>query len=71
MVRSWRRRYILVFALIPFLGPPSGCSHGDGIANVPQLRPAAVVDPDKQPKALRPGSGSSAGMTYDPGGPPP
>jgi len=48
----------------------AGCQKDD-IANVPRLRPAESVEPDKQPKGLRPPSGSSAGMTYDPGGPPP
>jgi hypothetical protein len=71
MGRSSPRRLILTFALVPFLGPPTGCSRDDDIANVPRLRPAEVVAPDKQPKGLRPTQGSSAGMTYDPGGPPP
>jgi hypothetical protein len=36
------------------------------MADVPQLRAAEVVEPEKQPAALRPPKGSSAGMTYTP-----
>jgi hypothetical protein len=53
-------------ALVLFVGPHSGCNRDDKLADVPQLRPAAVVEPENQPAALRPAKGSSAGMTYTP-----
>jgi hypothetical protein len=53
-------------AVVLFIGPQSGCNQDDKLADVPQLRPAAVVEPEEQPAALRPPKGSSAGMTYTP-----
>jgi len=72
MGRSLPRRLILTFALVAPVGGHSGCGNsGQDIADVPRLRPAEVVAPENQPKGLRPAAGSSAGMGYDPGGPPP
>jgi hypothetical protein len=66
MVKTWPRRLFLMSALGLFIGPHSGCNRDDKLADVPQLRPAAVVEPEKQPPPLRPPKGSSAGMTYTP-----
>jgi hypothetical protein len=71
MGRSLPLRLLLTFALVPLIGPISGCKRDEDLADVPRLRPAEVVAPEKQPVSLRPAKGSSAGMNYDPGGPPP
>jgi hypothetical protein len=71
MGRSLPRRLILPFALASFIGPTPGCNKEVEIVDVPRLRPAEAVAPEKQPQGLRPSQGSSAGMPYDPGGLPP
>jgi len=70
MGRPLTRRLFVSSAIVPLLGIATGCER-DNIADVPRLRPAEVVEPEKQPKGLRPPPGSSAGMPYDPGGPAP
>jgi hypothetical protein len=75
MPRSLARRLAALLVVAPFLGL-AGCGPDN-----PQLAKAPLVQipepkaPEEQPKNLRPGSGSSAGMNYDPsgvgGGPPP
>jgi len=71
MRRLVPRRVILTFAVVPLIVPSTGCNKNDEMADVPQLRAAEIVPPDKQPPQLRPAKGASAGMGYDPGGPPP
>jgi hypothetical protein len=71
MGRFWPGGFIATFALAPLIGIQTGCNRNDQMADVPQLRAAEVVAPEKQPLPLRPPKGSSAGMNYDPGGPPP
>jgi hypothetical protein len=66
MVRTWPRRILLLSVPFLFVGLHAGCNRDDKLADVPQLRPAAVVAPEQQPPALRPPKGSSAGMTYMP-----
>jgi len=68
---SIARFLLATFLVLSIVSIGGGC--GDTsvkLADVPQLRPAAPVLPQDQPKNLRPGSGSSAGMTRDPNGGP-
>jgi len=63
------RRRALILATIAAL--PAGCSDRVEVTSVPPSAVTVVKKEDRAKAEVAPRKGSSAGMNYNPGGPPP
>jgi len=70
MTGSIVRKLAVTFALIPLFMLSPGCSESTQIElkKEPLVQIPEPKDPEAQPKSLRPGKGSSAGINFDPTG---
>lgn len=70
MSESHLRKFVLTLAIIPFVALGTGCAEGTDVSlkKEPLVQIPEPKAPKDLPKHLRPGSGSSAGITSDPSG---
>ncbi len=69
MSESILRKTMLVLAIMPSLALGTACEGTDvALKKEPLVQIPEPKAPEDQPKHLRPGNGSSAGMNYDPSG---
>ncbi len=70
MSESNLRKFVLTLTIIPFVAIGTGCGEGTDVSlkKEPLVQIPEPKAPKDQPKHLRPGDGSSAGMTRDPSG---
>jgi hypothetical protein len=63
------RPIVLILATLAIL--PAGCSDEPKLKDVPASQAVVVKKEDRIKSEMVPKAGSSAGMNYNPGGPPP